>query len=125
MTELKTYSAHGKGLPRVTVAGICEPDSLIMIIGVSRCSPLDQFVKSVGFNKALGRAKAKAVKDGKPTKYVVNGTQRMLEIDPNIDIQKQFLNYAASVIVELGGKVKLPRKRNNQTKIEQSTSTVN
>lgn len=51
-----THKSVRKALPRFTVCGIFDMDTRKMVLGISRCSDKDAFVKKVGQKLAYERA---------------------------------------------------------------------
>lgn len=51
-----------KNLPRFTVCSIYDQTAKTLCFGVARCSPKDNFVKKIGRDISLDRAKTNAIK---------------------------------------------------------------
>lgn len=110
MNTLYAHSAHVFGKPRVTVAGIVVDD--ILVIGVASCSTKDIYVRKRGNAMAQGRAKSNpASETGMGAEYVRKGKRIEIALDPEKPLIGQFLTVANTIIAQIGGVVKLPKKK--------------
>jgi hypothetical protein len=78
--ELFSHVRDEKGIPFATIAFVTDQKSGMFDVGIAVCSPEDHFVKKIGREKALERAKRKQTKYNVPADKQEMIEQKLLNL---------------------------------------------